>query len=265
MLSVNSMLQLPGSSATPKKNMKTVGIAETLPRLTIGENTSTTDHRRVRRGSSSSCLQVVEAAESFLQVHDGAAVVDEPHQPELVVLHRHELDELLRRLDLAGRRDRRPQPVQRNRHLRHRRSVHPRLNLSQNYYVATRVKAGVYLVVAPFCVVAAAGLVGERGVAAEGDPGGGEVHDPHDRAGGRGEVAGVGLAELLIRRGAEGLPEDPVVAALRQHLGPLRDPPHGRLRDARRCPNCSRSITKEPNQPTLYVLSQEHEFIPVID
>jgi hypothetical protein len=31
------------------------------------------------------------------------------------------------------------------------------------------------------------------------------------------------------------------VAALRQHLGPLRDPPHRRLRDAWGCPNCRSS------------------------
>jgi len=91
--------------------------------------------------------------------------------------------------------------------------------------------------VAPLRPVAAGGLVGQGAVAAEGDPGRGQVHDAHHRAGGRGEVARVGLAQLLVRRGAEGLPEYPVVAAFRQHLGPLRDPPHRGLRDARRRPH----------------------------
>jgi hypothetical protein len=95
-----------------------------------------------------------------------------------------------------------------------------------------------YLVVGPLRSVAAGSLVGQRAIAAEGDPGRRQVQDAHHRAGGRGEVARVGLAQLLVGRGAEGLAEYPVVAALRQHLGPLRDPPHRGLRDARRRPHC---------------------------
>jgi hypothetical protein len=71
------------------------------------------------RGPSSSRPrpQVVEAAQGLLQVRDRAVVVDEPHEPELVLVHRDELDELLRGLRLARRRASGPQPVQRNPHL----------------------------------------------------------------------------------------------------------------------------------------------------
>ena len=51
---------------------------------------------------SSSRLQVAEAAQRFLQVRYRAVVVDEPHEPELVAVHRHQLDELLRGLQLVG-------------------------------------------------------------------------------------------------------------------------------------------------------------------
>lgn len=64
--------------------------------------------------------QVAEPAQRFLQVRNRAVVVDEAHEPELVTVHRHQLDELLRGLGLVGRRARRPQPLKRNRHLRRR-------------------------------------------------------------------------------------------------------------------------------------------------
>lgn len=53
-------------------------------------------------GRSSSRLQVPEAAQRFLQVRHRAVVVDEAHEPELVAVHRHQLDELLRGLQLVG-------------------------------------------------------------------------------------------------------------------------------------------------------------------
>lgn len=65
-------------------------------------------------------LQVAEPAQRFLQVRHRAVVVDEAHEPELLAVHRHQLDELLRGLRLVGGRARRPQPLERNRHLRRR-------------------------------------------------------------------------------------------------------------------------------------------------
>jgi hypothetical protein len=81
-------------------------------------------------------------------------------------------------------------------------------------------------------------LVAERAVAAEGEARRGEVERADDGPRGGGEVAGVGLAELLPGHGAERLVEHPVVAALRVHLGPLRQPRHRRVRHVRRRPDC---------------------------
>jgi hypothetical protein len=83
-------------------------------------------------------------------------------------------------------------------------------------------------------------LVVERVVTAEGEACRGEVERADDGAGGGGEVACVGLAELLPRHGAERLVEHPVVPALRVHLGPLRQPRHRCVRHVRRRPDCSK-------------------------
>uniref|UniRef100_A0A0E0FSW7 Uncharacterized protein n=1 Tax=Oryza nivara TaxID=4536 RepID=A0A0E0FSW7_ORYNI len=71
-----------------------------------------------------------------------------------------------------------------------------------------------------------------------GKHGGSPADEEQSWASGGGEVACVGPTELLVGRRAEHIPEYSIVTALGQDFGPLRDPPHGRLPDARRRPHC---------------------------
>lgn len=94
------------------------------------------------------------------------------------------------------------------------------------------------LVVHALFLLAGRALVAERAVAAEGEARRGEVERADDGARGGGEVASVGLAELLPGQGAERLVEDPVVPTLRVHLSPLSQPRHRSVRHVRRRPDC---------------------------
>lgn len=106
-------------------------------------------------------------------------------------------------------------------------------------------------------------LVVERAVAAECEARRGEVERADDGAGRGGEVAGVGLAELLPGHGAERLVEHPVVPALRVHLGPLRQSRHRRVRHVRRRPDYAKIVQASVSNRKALVRGKEQTRDPL--